>query len=710
MFSPPKTALDKELAFLKGVGPARAALLRQELGLVTYEDLLHHFPFRYIDKSQIIKISQIAGPHTAVQLMGQFRRFQELGEGRAKRLVGHFFDDSGDMEVVWFKGTKWIKENIRPGHPYILFGKPAAFKGRYNLSHPEIESLEEARLTKGIELKPVYSTTEKLIRSNLSSNVLARLTQTMLSELTTPLEENLPAHVLKTFGLMSRNEALRQVHTPTSQPQLEEARRRLKFEELFFLQLRLVRQKRLQTVHQPAVKFQQVGTYFNTFYNEFLPFELTNAQKRVVKEIRLDVGRGYHMSRLVQGDVGSGKTIVALLAALLAMDNGFQVCLMAPTEILAQQHYKGLYELLEPMLYRFHEPDAVALLTGSTSKARKTQIVNGLVAGEIKLVIGTHALIEPYVQFKNLGLVIIDEQHRFGVMQRAALWKKATLPPHVLVMTATPIPRTLAMTLYGDLDISVIDELPPGRKPIETHWRGDHSRATVFGFIQKQIALGRQIYIVYPLIEESEAMDYKDLEDGFASISRAFPPPDYQISVVHGRMKSEQRDFEMARFLRGETQIMIATTVIEVGVNVPNASVMIIESAERFGLSQLHQLRGRVGRGAEQSYCILMCGHKMSEESQKRMQTMVDTNDGFKIAEVDLELRGPGDIAGTQQSGTLNLKISDLAKDQALLSKARECVLELTDQDPELLSSEHECIVRHLRKIEAQKSDLSRIS
>lgn len=705
-----KTQLDKELAFLKGVGPARAALLRQELGLNTYEDLLHHYPFRYIDKSQIIKISQIAGTHTAVQLLGQFRRFQEVGEGRTKRLVGYFFDDSGEMEIVWFKGTKWIKENMKAGQPYILFGKPTAFKGRYNLSHPEIESLEEARLTKGIELKPIYSTTEKLIRSNLSSNVLSRLTQTLLSEISTPFEENLPEDVLSAFQLMSRSEAIRQVHTPTGQASLEQAIRRLKFEELFFLQLQLVRQKRLQTVHQPAVKFQQVGAYFNTFYSEFLPFELTNAQKRVVKEIRLDVGRGYHMSRLVQGDVGSGKTIVALLAALLAMDNGFQVCLMAPTEILAQQHYKGLMELLEPMLYRFHEPHSVALLTGSTSKARKNEIVQGLIGGTIKLVIGTHALIEPYVQFKNLGLVIIDEQHRFGVMQRAALWKKATLPPHVLVMTATPIPRTLAMTLYGDLDISVIDELPPGRKPIETHWRGDHSRAAVFGFMQKQIALGRQIYIVYPLIEESEAMDYKDLEDGYASISRAFAPPEYQISVVHGRMKSEQRDFEMARFLRGETQIMIATTVIEVGVNVPNASVMIIESAERFGLSQLHQLRGRVGRGAEQSYCILMCGVKMSEESQKRMQTMVDTNDGFKIAEVDLELRGPGDLSGTQQSGALHLKISDLSKDQILLSQARECVLELTDRDPELLETKHECLVRHMRKLASKKSDLSRIS
>ncbi|MEN9640626.1 MAG: hypothetical protein RLZZ262_2495 [Bacteroidota bacterium] len=705
-----KSILDKELAFLKGVGPARAALLKQELGLITYEDLLHHFPFRYIDKSQILKIAQIAGSNTAVQLMGQFKRFQEVGEGRTKRLVGYFYDESGEMEIVWFKGIKWIKENLRPGQPYILFGKPAAFKGRYNLSHPEIESLDEARLTKGIELKPVYSTTEKLIRSNLSSNVLARLTQTMLSELNAPFEEILPQSVLQTNLLMPRTEALRQVHMPSSQLLLEQARRRLKFEELFFLQFRLVRQKRLQTVQQPAVKFQHVGTYFNTFYSEFLPFDLTSAQKRVVKEIRLDVGRGYHMSRLVQGDVGSGKTIVALLAALLAIDNGYQVCLMAPTEILAQQHFKGLYELLEPMLFRFQEPNAVALLTGSTTKARKNEIVQGLIAGEIKLVIGTHALIEPYVQFKNLGLVIIDEQHRFGVMQRAALWKKASLPPHVLVMTATPIPRTLAMTLYGDLDISVIDELPPGRKPIETHWRGDHSRGAVFGFIQKQIQLGRQIYIVYPLIEESEAMDYKDLEDGYASITRAFPPPDYQISVVHGRMKSDQRDFEMARFLRGETQIMIATTVIEVGVNVPNASVMIIESAERFGLSQLHQLRGRVGRGAEQSYCILMCGHKMSEESQKRMQTMVETNDGFKIAEVDLELRGPGDISGTQQSGSLNLKISDLAKDQLLLSQARESVLELTDQDPDLLAPENECIVRQLRKIEAQKSDLSRIS
>jgi ATP-dependent DNA helicase RecG len=710
MSSSQKHILDKEIAYLKGVGPSRAALLRTELHLKTYEDLLQHFPFRYVDKSQVVKIKQIEGTSVAIQIMGVFKRFQEMGEGKAKRLVGIFGDDTGDLEVIWFKGIKWIRENLKAGVPYLLYGKPATFKGRYSLTHPEIESLEDARLTQGIELKPIYSTTEKLIRSGLTSHALSKLTMTMLSEVSHFGEENIPLKVRQELQLMDRSEALRQVHIPSNMRTLEAARKRLKFEELFYLQLQLVRQKRLNTKDQPAVRFQKVGAYFNTFYSEYLPFELTLAQKRVVKEIRNDVGRGYHMSRLVQGDVGSGKTIVALLAALIAMDNDFQVCLMAPTEILAHQHYHGIAAMLDPLLQRFHEPNALALLTGSTSKARKKEIMQLLQNGSIKLLIGTHALIEPYVQYKNLGLVIIDEQHRFGVMQRAALWKKAALPPHVLVMTATPIPRTLAMTLYGDLDISVIDELPPGRKPIDTRWKGDQSRTALFGFMKQQIELGRQIYIVYPLIEESEALDYKDLEDGYESISRAFPPPVYQISVVHGRMKSEHRDMEMARFIKGETQIMIATTVIEVGVNVPNASVMVIESAERFGLSQLHQLRGRVGRGAEQSYCILMCGPKMSEESKKRMQTMVDTNDGFKIAEVDLEIRGPGDLSGTQQSGMLNLKISDLSKDQLLLSQARESVLTLIDKDPELIHPDHHLITGYLRKMASKKSDLSRIS
>ena len=695
---------------MKGIGPARAALLSAELKLKTYADLLQHYPFRYIDKSQIIGIRQIESTTAAIQIQGVFKRFQELGEGRTKRLVGVFADAQGELEIIWFKGIRWIKENIKPGQPYILFGKPTSFKGKYNLTHPEIELFDDARVVKGVELKAVYSTTEKLIRSGLNSNALARFTQTMLEEVHYLGEENLPETIIEENRLMGRADALRQVHLPSNPLVLEQARKRLKFEELFYLQLQLVQQKRLNTKSQPAVCFSKVGTYFNTFYKEHLPFELTSAQKRVIKEIRADVGRGYHMSRLVQGDVGSGKTIVALLAALLAMDNGYQVCLMVPTEILAHQHFKGLYELLAPLLFQFHEPDAMALLTGSTSKAKKRQLIEQLASGQIKLIIGTHALIEPYVTFQNLGLVIIDEQHRFGVMQRAALWKKAFLPPHVLVMTATPIPRTLAMTLYGDLDISVIDELPPGRKPIETIWRGDNSRSSVFGFMQQQIALGRQVYVVYPLIEESEMLDYKDLEDGYESLSRAFPLPAYRISVVHGRMKSEQRDLEMARFVKGETQIMVATTVIEVGVNVPNASVMVIESAERFGLSQLHQLRGRVGRGADQSYCVLMCGVKMSEESKKRMQTMVDSNDGFKIAEVDLEIRGPGDISGTQQSGALNLKISDLTKDQLLLSQARESVLALIDQDPSLTSPNHQMIVRHAEMLARSRGDLSRIS
>jgi ATP-dependent DNA helicase RecG len=704
------STLEKDLSYIKGVGPTRAALLKTELKLGTVQDLLAYYPFRYVDKSQIIAISAIQSNQVAVQITGQFKRFSELGEGKAKRLVGYFSDGTGEMEVVWFKSIKWIKDNLKCGQPYILYGKPSAFKGKFNMSHPEIEAQEEARLTKGIGLKPVYSITEKLNRVGLTSHAIAKLTQTILSETFEIAFENLPHSLLSEYQLMGRSEAIRQVHIPSDHQLLERARFRLKFEELFYLQLQLVRQKKLNTKDQPAVAFPIVGDYFTAFYNHHLPFELTTAQKRVVKEIRADVARGYHMSRLVQGDVGSGKTIVAVLAALLALGNGYQVCLMVPTEILAQQHYRSIQAGLESLFLERHEPNALALLTGSTLKSRKKEIVEGLSNGQIKFIIGTHALIEPYVQFQSLGLVIIDEQHRFGVMQRAALWKKASLPPHVLVMTATPIPRTLAMTLYGDLDVSTIDELPPGRQPIETHWRGDSSRAAVFGFMKQQIALGRQIYVVYPLIEESEAMDYKDLEDGYESISRAFSPPEFQISVVHGRMKADQREIEMARFIKGETHIMIATTVIEVGVNVPNASVMIIESAERFGLSQLHQLRGRVGRGADQSYCILMCGYKMSEESRKRMQTMVDTNDGFKISEVDLEIRGPGDLTGTQQSGTLNLRISDLAKDQHILSQAREAALAMIDLDEQLGHPSQACIHQYLLELSKQKSDLSKIS
>lgn len=697
-------SLHNDISYLKGVGPQRAESLQKELGIYTWGQLLLHYPFRYVDRSKVMKIRDIASDSVAVQIMGQFVSVKELGDGRAKRLTAVFRDDSGSMELVWFKGIKWAKAAIQLNQTYIIYGKPTEFKGKYNIAHPEIEILEQARITNGNELKPVYSTTEKLSAKGLNSNGIAKLTRQLIEEINGRVPENLSEEVLSKFKLMPRAEALMQVHVPSNAAALEAARRRLKFEELFFIQMQLVKQKLLNTKLERGVVFQKVGEVFNTFYEKHLPFELTNAQKRVIKEIRSDVARGYHMNRLIQGDVGSGKTIVAVLSALLAIDNGYQVCLMAPTEILAQQHFHGIAELLAPLNLN------VTLLTGSTKKSERKIIHERLLSGEIKLLIGTHALIEPVVQFQNLGLVIIDEQHRFGVAQRAALWKKAALPPHVLVMTATPIPRTLAMTLYGDLDISVIDELPPGRKPIQTLHKSDAKRLEVFQFMENEIKKGRQIYVVYPLIEESEVMDYKDLMDGYESISRRFPLPEYRISIVHGQMKNENKEHEMKLFVEGQTQIMVATTVIEVGVNVPNASVMVIESAERFGLSQLHQLRGRVGRGADQSYCILMTGHKLSADARKRLETMVETNDGFKIAEVDLELRGPGDITGTQQSGLMNLRIADLAKDQQMLSYAREMALEIIDDDPTLSQEKNRCITEHLSLIAQHKSDWSKIS
>jgi ATP-dependent DNA helicase RecG len=696
--------LERELNFLKGVGPQRAEALKAELHLHTWGDLLEYFPFRYIDRSKIIRIADIESEAIAVQLMGQIVSMREIGIGRAKRITAIFRDESGDIELVWFKSPKWLMSSLKVNQPYILYGKPTEFKGKYNITHPELELLEEARITQGNGLKPVYNSTQKLAVKGLHSNGIAKLTRQLIEDLKIELPENLPDFILQRFKLMQRDAALRQIHVPSDINGLEQARRRLKFEELFYLQIQLAKQKRILTTQERGVVFEKVGELFNRFYQEHLPFELTGAQKRVMKEIRADVARGHHMNRLIQGDVGSGKTIVALLSAILAIDNGYQCCLMAPTEILANQHYASISDLLKPTQLQ------VALLTGSTSRAERRRILEQLEDGTIHLIIGTHALIEPTVIFQKLGLCIIDEQHRFGVAQRAALWKKSEIPPHVLVMTATPIPRTLAMTLYGDLDISVIDELPPGRKPIQTSWKTDASRVRVFGFMEEEIRKGRQIYVVYPLIAESEALDYKDLEDGYESIVRRFPMPQYHVSIVHGRMKSEARDYEMGLFASGKTQILVATTVIEVGVNIPNASVMVIESAERFGLSQLHQLRGRVGRGADQSYCILMSGDKVSKESRTRMETMVRTNDGFEIAEVDLELRGPGDIAGTQQSGALNLKIADLAKDQQMLSAARELALEITDEDPNLSMEKHRIIAQEILKIRTEKTDWSKIS
>jgi ATP-dependent DNA helicase RecG len=696
--------LDNDIEFLKGVGPKRAESLRAELRIRKWNDLLMYFPFRYVDKSQIIPIAEIQGESAAVQLSGQVSNIRELGEGRAKRLTAVFKDSTGEIELIWFKGVKWLRDFLKPNQTYILFGKPSLFKGRYSISHPEMELLEEARITMGNGLKPVYSTTEKLSALGLNSNGFAKITRQLVEEVKPFIQENLPEYLLQQFKLMPRQEALVQLHAPSNQEWLEQARRRMKFEELFFLQMQLVQQKMNVTRQERGAVFQKVGELFNDLYHHHLPFELTGAQKRVLKEIRADVARGHHMNRLVQGDVGSGKTIVAVLSALLAMDNGYQACLMVPTEILAQQHFTSIQSLLHKINVN------VALLTGSTGKAERRKIHEGLANGTIQLVVGTHALIEPVVVFQKLGLCIIDEQHRFGVMQRAALWKKAELPPHVMVMTATPIPRTLAMTLYGDLDVSIIDELPPGRKPIKTMWKSDAKRAEVFGFMEKEIAIGRQIYVVYPLIEESEAMDYKDLQDGFEALSRRFPLPHYKISVVHGQMKHEAREYEMQQFVEGKTQIMVATTVIEVGVNVPNASVMVIESAERFGLSQLHQLRGRVGRGADQSYCILMSGFKVSKEARLRLETMVGTNDGFEIAEVDLKLRGPGDLSGTQQSGVVNMNIADLVKDQKILAAARECALEIMDEDPQLQLPKNARIIQELTALKNRKSDWSKIS
>ncbi|MFN0030652.1 MAG: ATP-dependent DNA helicase RecG [Flavobacteriales bacterium] len=696
--------LHNDITYLKGVGPARGELFKKELGIYTWSDLLEHFPFRYIDRSQIVQVKDVQSDAVHVQMMGTIVRLQEIGEANKKRMVATFRDETGEIKLVWFTALRWLRESIKLNEPYVIFGKPQEFKGKYNIPHPEMELMEEARITQGNGLKPVYSTTEKCVRSGLNSNAIAKLTRSIADEAQAFITENLTTEIVERFKLMPRSEAIFQIHMPADTAQLEAARRRLKFEELFFIQLQLGKQKLSNTRLTQGVVFSKVGELFNDFYYHHLPFELTGAQKRVVKEIRADVARGGHMNRLIQGDVGSGKTIVAVMCALLAMDNGYQICMMVPTEILAQQHLQSITTLLA----KVNVP--VALLTGTVKGAQRKRMMNALVQGEIKFVLGTHALIEDKVQFQNLGLCIIDEQHRFGVAQRAALWKKATLPPHVLVMTATPIPRTLAMTLYGDLDISVIDELPPGRKPIKTIIRGDSKRLEVFGFMEKEIEQGRQIYVVYPLIEESETLDLKDLTDGYESIVRRFPLPQYRVGIVHGKMKSEAREFEMQQFVAGNTHIMVATTVIEVGVNVPNASVMIIESAERFGLSQLHQLRGRVGRGADQSYCILMPGHKQSSDSRIRLQTMADTNDGFKIAEVDLQLRGPGDLGGTQQSGVLNLKIADLARDQQMLSTARELALEILDEDPNLMLEKNKPLALQLHVTKKAKSDWSEIS
>jgi len=673
------------IEFLKGVGLSRADMLKKELGIATFEDLLRHFPYKHIDRTRFYKVRDIQSELPYVQVLARVTHFEIMGDKRTRRLVAQAKDDTGVMELVWFQGIKWIEKYLAVGKVYVLFGKPGMFNGKAQMAHPEMELYSPAALKQkgNLTLQPAYSSTEKLKQFSLDSKGIQKLTAVLLDQHGSEIRENLPLYILNQFKLMGRAEAYRNMHFPDDAVMLNEAQHRLKFEELFLIQLKLLKNKLLRVQKFKGHVFESVGEYFNIFYNEKLPFQLTNSQKKVLKEIRQDTQRGVQMNRLLQGDVGSGKTVVALMSMLIAIDNGFQACIMAPTEILANQHYQTIKGLVGEGFVE------VALLTGSTKKKDRNILHEKLENGQLKILIGTHALIEDKVQFQNLGFVVIDEQHRFGVEQRARLWRKNSIPPHILVMTATPIPRTLAMTLYGDLDVSVINELPAGRKPIETLHFYETQRLRMFGFMKQEIAKGRQVYVVYPLIQESEKLDLKNLEDGIEIMRREFPMPDYQISIVHGKMPAKDKDFEMQRFVKHETQIMVATTVIEVGVNIPNASVMIIENAERFGLSQLHQLRGRVGRGAEQSYCILMTSHKLSYDGKIRIDTMVKTNDGFEISEIDLQLRGPGNIEGTQQSGITDLKVADLVADQQLLIQARKCVEDIFARDPQLSLPEH---------------------
>lgn len=695
--------LDKRsLMYLPGVGPKKAEILRKEAGISSYEDLLFYFPYKYIDRSRFYKVAEITGNMPYIQLKGRILYYDTVGEGRTRRLVAKFTDGTGTIDLVWFKGLNYVTDKYKTGTDYIVFGKPAEFGHIYNIPHPDIDPVDQAEQVAG-GLTPFYNTSEKMKKSFLNSRAIQNLQYTLLSALNWELPETLPPDVLSRIRMMPLKEAIRNIHFPESAEKLKQAQLRLKFDELFFIQLNILRTASLRKLKLKGIVFPTVGDYFNTFYKEYLSFELTGAQKRVVKEIRADMGSGRQMNRLLQGDVGSGKTLVALLSMLLAVDNHCQACMMAPTEILATQHYATVMEFLKDMDIR------VALLTGSTKKKERNVLLPAIARGEIQIVIGTHALIEETVVFSSLGLAIIDEQHRFGVEQRSRLWKKNAIVPHVLVMTATPIPRTLAMTLYGDLDVSVIDELPPGRKPIQTMHRYDNKKAQLYDFLRKEIGLGRQVYVVYPLIEGSEKLDYKSLEDGFETFKEVFP--EYKVCMVHGKMKAADKDAEMQKFISGEAHILMATTVIEVGVNVPNASVMVIESAERFGLSQLHQLRGRVGRGAEQSYCILVSSYKLSNDTRKRLEIMVNSNNGFVIAEADLRLRGHGDLEGTQQSGEgLDLKIANLAADGQILQYARDIALEVLDKDPELLSEPNRILNERLKILFARKINWGMIS
>ncbi len=695
----PSRFLDTPIEYLKGVGPKRAALLKSEINVFTFNDLLHYFPFRYIDKSKIHRVADINPELSYVQLKGCISKLKVVGKPRAKRLTAIFSDESGSIELVWFKGFKWLEGKFKPDVEYIVFGKPAIFNNKYNIAHPEVDVPDKDVQALGMTLQGHYSCTETLRSRGLSSRNISKLMTALLLKASKNIPETLSPWIIDKLGLISREEAFQNIHFPKNNELLRKAQARLKFEELFFIQLRLLKQRLGRIAEVQGHVFEKVGSYVNEFYKQHLSFELTKAQKKVIREIRTDLGSRQQMNRLLQGDVGSGKTLVALMSMLIALDNDFQACMMAPTEILARQHFTTISRMTEPMGVR------VDLLTGSTKAAKRKDIHEELESGKLQLLVGTHALLEENVKFKNLGLVVIDEQHRFGVAQRARLYYKNIIPPHILVMTATPIPRTLAMTLYGDLDFSVIDELPPGRKPVKTFHFFESRRLRLFGFIEEQIKLGRQIYIVYPLIHESEKLDLKDLMDGFESITRAFPLPKYAISMVHGKLKQEVKEFEMQRFIKGETQIMVATTVIEVGVDIPNASVMVIENAERFGLSQLHQLRGRVGRASDQSYCILMSGYKLSEEARVRLKTMVGTTDGFMIAETDLRLRGPGDLAGTQQSGILDLKIANLLRDEKILKYARDLATDILKDDPGLELPENKNLNQTLRLINKNQPD-----
>ena len=696
--------LQHPITYITGVTANRASLLLQELGIRRCADLLHFFPNRYIDKTQFYKIGQLHPSSSDVQIVGKITHVKTVKQKRGSRLVATFEDETGTIDLVWFKGVQWLKDSLKIQTPYVIYGKLKSYNSSFSIAHPEMELLSKFKKSQQFAMQPVYPSTEVLQAKGISNKVIRTIIQNLFIQMEGRLKESLSPKLIAACQLMSKSEAMLQIHFPKNQENLAKALFRLKFEELFYIQLQLLRKKIIRKSKLKGYVFAAVGERFNAFYNNNLPFELTNAQKRVLKEIRKDVASEVHMNRLLQGDVGSGKTIVALLSILLAIDNDFQAALMAPTEILATQHYHAIVALLAGL--DIH----VALLTGSVKVKKRREIHEQLEDGSLQILIGTHALLEDKVQFKNLGIAIIDEQHRFGVAQRSKMWKKNKLPPHVLVMTATPIPRTLAMSVYGDLDISVIDELPPGRKEVKTVHRYDSNRLAVFKFLKDEIAKGRQVYVVYPLIQESAAMDYKDLMDGYESIARDFPMPTYQISIVHGKMNPKDKEYEMQRFLKGETQIMVATTVIEVGVNVPNASVMVIESSERFGLSQLHQLRGRVGRGADQSYCILLTDYKLSADAKTRLQTMVETSDGFKIAEVDLKLRGPGNIMGTQQSGVLNLKIADVVKDTAILTKARNLAFEVLTEDPDLSKPENEILQENYARIQKASGLWSNIS